>query len=164
MATLSEKQEEKRSTVWSTRAVEKYIDDIDSGIERKGECPLFNGSKKYRKANLLFEYTQEEVAELLKCKNDVRYFANHYAWVKNAAEGGAVAPITLRDYQEDVLDVIDNNRFSIILASRQSGKCCEYSTLVETENGNVQMGDMLECNNSFLSKIKRFLYKIYHRL
>lgn len=158
-------KEQANTTVWSSKSVAKYIDDIDAGIERKGESPFFMGNKKYRKANLLFEYTQEEVAELLKCKNDVRYFANHYAWVKNAAEGGAVAQITLRDYQEDVLNVIDENRFSIILASRQSGKCSIHSTIIDTENGEKRaIGEVFDDGDTFLSKIKRFLYKIYSRL
>lgn len=163
MAALNEKQS--ATVVWTTKSVEKYTDDIDSGIERKGECPFFMGNKKYRKANLLFEYTQEEVEIMLRCKNDVRYFANHFAWVKNAAEGGAVSQITLRDYQEDVLNVIDQNRFSIILASRQSGKCSIHSTIIDTENGEKRaIGEVFDDGNTFLSRVKRFLYKIYSRL
>lgn len=155
-------KEQANTTVWSSKSVAKYIDDIDAGIERKGESPFFMGNKKYRKANLLFEYTQEEVGELLKCKNDVKFFANKYAYCKNAAEGGAVAPITLRDYQEDVLNVIDENRFSIILASRQSGKCSIHSTVIDTGNGEKRaIGEVFDDGDAFLSMVKCFLYKLH---
>lgn len=154
-------------TVWSTKAVKQYEEDLDNGIERK-DNPFYYGNCTLRRANLLYEYTQEEINELIKCKNDVNYFANHYAYTKSAATG-TLEHITMRDYQEDMLNTINDNRFTIIVASRQSGKCSIGNEYVELESGEkVKLIDLFtEHHKNFfyklISKSKRLLYKVYER-
>jgi hypothetical protein len=114
-----------QAKIWSTKAVLQYEDDVTNGIERK-DNPFFFGNVQQRKANLLFEYTQEEIMELMRCKQDVNYFANNYAYTKSP-KTGALEQITLRDYQEDLLNTVNDNRFTIILSSRQSGKTVSSS-------------------------------------
>lgn len=154
-------------TVWSTKAVKQYEEDLDNGIERK-DNPFYYGNCTLRRANLLYEYTQEEINELIKCKNDVNYFANHYAYTKSAATG-TLEHITMRDYQEDMLNTINDNRFTIIVASRQSGKCSSGDTMVcvVDEDGtykDVCFVDMFPAKNTLLDRIKKWLYKIYSKL
>lgn len=125
MAQQSREEAKHQITTWSTKAVNQYLNDLDNGIERH-DSPFYFGNTQLRRPNLLFEYTQEEINELVKCKNDVTYFANHYAYTMNPSTG-ALNLITLRDYQEDLLRTINDNRFSVIVASRQSGKTISSS-------------------------------------
>ena len=66
------------------------------------------------------EYTPEMVEEYMKCKNDVMYFINHYYYIVDLDKG--LTQIDLWDFQYDFIDHINDNRFSIVLASRQVGK------------------------------------------
>jgi len=125
MAARQTQQQAQQTSVWSTKAIQQFTDDLNNGIERK-DNPYYFGNTYLRKPNLLYEYTQQEIDELVKCKNDVNYFANHYAYTMSPTTG-ALEPITLRDYQEDLLHTITDNRFTVILSSRQSGKTVSSS-------------------------------------
>lgn len=168
MAQANREEAKHQITTWSTKAVNQYLADLDNGIERH-DSPFYFGNTQLRRPNLLFEYTQEEINELVKCKNDVTYFANHYAYTMNPSTG-ALNLITLRDYQEDLLKTINDNRFSVIVASRQSGKCSIGNEYVELEDGRkVKLIDIfVESNQNvfyrIVSRIKRFLYRIYSKL
>lgn len=65
-------------------------------------------------------YTKKEIDEYVKCSNDVCYFAKKYIKVIHIDKG--LVPFDLYPYQEKMLKHFDNNRFSIVLACRQSGK------------------------------------------
>lgn len=125
MAQTAKQEAKQQAIVWSTKAIKLYEEDINNGIERK-ETPFYFNNPQLRRPNLLFEYTQEEMMELVKCKNDVNYFANHYAYSKSPTTG-ALEQITLRDYQENLLHTISDNRFTIIVSARQSGKTVSSS-------------------------------------
>lgn len=160
---MAEKQEIKEKiTTWSTKSVNDYVNDIDNGIERR-ESPFYYGDQQLRKPHLLFEYTQDEINELVQCKNSVNYFANHYAYTMNPSTG-ALNLITLRDYQEDLLNTINDNRYTVIVAARQSGKCVSHNTEIETSEGKKCIGDLFEEKHTFLSRIHKFLLKIYSKL
>lgn len=169
MATKAVTEQDKHKiTVWSTKAVNDYLNDIDNGIERK-DSPFLYGNTQLRKPNLMFEYTQEEIEIIMRCKNDINYFANHYAYTMNPSTG-SLNLITLRDYQEDLLNTINDNRFTVIVASRQCGKCSVGNECVELENGKtVKLIDLFDENDKnlfyrIISKIKRWLYKVYEKL
>jgi hypothetical protein len=57
---------------------------------------------------------------------DVTHFANNYCKVK--VEDGTYKIIKLRDYQYEILEMFDENKFNILMASRQIGKCMEHTT------------------------------------
>ena len=126
MATKAVTEQDKHKiTVWSTKAVNDYLNDIDNGIERK-DSPFLYGNTQLRKPNLMFEYTQEEIETIMRCKNDINFFANNFAYTMNPSTG-SLNLITLRDYQEDLLNTINDNRFTVIVASRQCGKTISSS-------------------------------------
>lgn len=126
MATKAVTEQDKHKiTVWSTKAVNDYLNDIDNGIERK-DSPFLYGNTQLRKPNLMFEYTQEEIEIIMRCKNDINFFANKFAYTMNPSTG-SLNLITLRDYQEDLLNTINDNRFTVIVASRQCGKTISSS-------------------------------------
>lgn len=80
----------------------------------------YRGSKNVPVAGAQFEFTAAMVEELRKCKDDVIYFAENYFYIVNLDEGKE--KIKLYDAQKNMLLNMVNNRFSVNLASRQSGK------------------------------------------
>lgn len=65
-------------------------------------------------------YTQEEVSEYVKCMENPAYFARKYVKVINLDRG--LVPFELYPYQEKMFEHFRKNRFSVVLACRQSGK------------------------------------------
>ena len=105
--------------VWSTKSVNDLVLAMDQGYRPKVALPFYEGKQFLRKGNIVFEYTDEEIAELAKCASDIVYFAETYAVVMTD-EG--VQQVELRDYQKQLLRDFQHNRFNVVLASRQMGK------------------------------------------
>ena len=108
-----------QSFSWSTEKIYELIAALDEGYKPKGGTPFYDGNPDLKKGNIVWEYTEEELRELKKCATDIVYFANHYCTVMTD-EG--LRTIQLRDYQVEMLQHFQENRFSICLASRQIGK------------------------------------------
>jgi hypothetical protein len=108
--------------IWDTISVEKAQNDVLSGVYLSSYLnPFFEPNKiDLKKNNLAFNYTIEEIEEVIKCKDDVMYFAENYCKIKT--EDGTYKQAKLRDYQKDILNNFKNNRFNVVLASRQQGK------------------------------------------
>ena len=104
--------------VWTTEKVNQLLENIDAGVDVK-TTPFWDGKPEWRSANIVYEYTAEEMEEIQRCAKDVIYFANNYCF-SMTDEG--VKNITLRDYQEDVLRDFQDNRFCVFLSPRQVGK------------------------------------------
>ena len=66
------------------------------------------------------DWTQEKVGEYAKCMADPSYFARTHLKVINLDDG--LVPFDLYPYQEKMFSHFNDNRFSIVLACRQSGK------------------------------------------
>ena len=106
---------------WSTIKVERFLDMVENGEAELRKGPFYNNNSMYRKANAVFEYTNEEIREIARCAKDIKYFAERYASVMT---DDGVQVIKLRDYQENIVAGFakPENRFNILLASRQVGK------------------------------------------
>lgn len=65
-------------------------------------------------------FTKDQFQEYVKCMNDPAYFAKKYVKVINLDRG--LVPFDLYPYQKNMFDHFNSNRFSIVLACRQSGK------------------------------------------
>ena len=90
-------------------------------------------------AEAQFEWTPERIRELKKCKENLLYFAENYFYIINLDEGKQ--KIKLHSYQKKALRMIRDNRFSLFLFSRQSGKCLTMNTLCKVRNkktGEIQ--------------------------
>lgn len=105
--------------VWSTKNVNDYITAVDKGYRPNVSSPFYEGKQHLRKGNVVFEYTDEEIREIARCANDIVYFAEKYAVVMTD-EG--IQRVKLREYQKQMLANLQNERFNIVLASRQMGK------------------------------------------
>lgn len=65
-------------------------------------------------------WSSEEIREYAKCMKDPVYFAKKYLKVISLDEG--LVDFDLYPYQEEMFHHFNDNRFSIVLACRQSGK------------------------------------------
>lgn len=142
-------------------------------ILKRYEKIWFSNLRGIRKSNLVFAMTDMEFEEYIKCKINIHYFAENYCQIKR--EDGSIGPMTLRDYQKDIIDLYTKNPRSILMASRQTGKCMTFTTeiIVLSENGKyrkIPIGllyyneIMKERKLTFLENIKMFLYNILYKL
>lgn len=110
-----------KQIIWTTKMVEIAKEKIGNGfVLSRIENPFFDNIVGLRKPGLTFKMSSLEVDEYIKCKMDIQYFAEEYCWVKG--EKGEPVKLVLRDYQKEILDNFFNNRFNILMASRQTGK------------------------------------------
>ena len=67
-----------------------------------------------------YRLTKKQVrAEILKCGQDPKYFINNYVKISHATKG--LLPFKLYDFQEDVVENLQDYRFNIVLKARQLG-------------------------------------------
>ena len=109
--------------------IDEAAEKINNGfVLSRIENPFYENTIGLRKAGLTFRMSAAEIDEYVKCKMDVHYFAEKYCWVKG--EKGEPVKLKLRDYQQEILDNFFNNRFNILMASRQTGKTISSSIMM----------------------------------
>ena len=67
-----------------------------------------------------FEWTPQMIADLKKCKENILHFAENHFYIVNADEGRIKIP--LHSFQKKALRMIRDQRFILLLFSRQVGK------------------------------------------
>jgi hypothetical protein len=78
------------------------------------------GNPNVRGADEVTEWSKEKILEYKECSENPVYFAQTYCKIISLDEG--LVPFMLYDYQKQMFDHFNDNRFSIVLACRQSGK------------------------------------------
>jgi len=78
------------------------------------------GNANLKPSGIEINYTKEQVKEYLKCSQDPNYFIKQYVKIVSLDEG--LVPFNLYEYQENIVDIVHNNRFVIAKLPRQSGK------------------------------------------
>ena len=78
------------------------------------------GNPNVKRDGVEQEWTQEEIKEYAKCMKNPSYFARTYLKVISLDKG--LVPFDLYPYQEEMFKHFNDNRFSVVLACRQSGK------------------------------------------
>lgn len=140
---------------------------------KRHEKIWFSNVRGVRKPYLTFAMTDQEFEEYIKCKINIHYFAENYCQIKR--EDGSIGPMKLRDYQKDIIDLYTKNPRSILMASRQTGKCNTFITNMLVKNNDntftrMSIGQMYyneiekDRKLTLLEKIKNFLYKIIYKL
>ena len=81
---------------------------------------VYLGNPNLKKANTAIEFTQENILEFLKCKDDPVYFANKYIKIVSLDEG--LVNFNLYPFQEKLVRNFHENRFNICKMPRQTGK------------------------------------------
>jgi hypothetical protein len=112
---------QERQMIFTTKLVDEATDKINDGIViKRYQNPWLKSEVGLRRAGVAFKMSAEEQAEYIKCALDIDHFVEKYCMVKR--EDGSIGNISLRDYQKEILNNFVNNRFNILMASRQVGK------------------------------------------
>lgn len=85
------------------------------------------GNPNIKRDGVEHSFTQSELEEYLKCKANPEYFAEKYIKVIHIDHG--LVPFKPYPYQKELFKSFNENRFSVVLACRQSGKSistCAY--------------------------------------
>ncbi len=102
---------------------------------------VYLGNPNLKKANTPIEFTEENIREYLKCKEDPVYFAKNYIKIVTLDHG--LQPFDLYDFQEKLINNFHNNRFNICKMPRQTGKSTtvvSYLLHYAVFNDNVNIG------------------------
>lgn len=155
-----------RKVVFSTKRIEEINKLLDEGVIPKGyENPYADNILGVRKPDITFAMTKDEQDEYIKSAIDVTYFSK-YCSVKQ--EDGRYKPIKLREYQYDIINMYQKNKYSILLSSRQIGKCVEFDTDVFIEGvGSVKVYDLWykSIGKTYLiGRLKYMIYKMIDKL
>ena len=78
------------------------------------------GNPLLKKSNVPVNWSKENILEYQKCMEDPIYFIKNYIKIVSLDEG--LVPFRLYDFQENIVETIHNDRFTICKMPRQSGK------------------------------------------
>ena len=101
---------------------------------------VYLGNPNLKKANTQIEFTEEQIIEFLKCKEDPVYFARNYIKIVSLDEG--LVPFDMYKFQEKLIQNFHDNRFNICKMPRQTGKsttCVSYLLHYAVFNDNVNI-------------------------
>lgn len=177
-----------KRVIWSSNALNLALEGIKQGRKLVAN-PFYENNTKLLKGDLVFDRTQEEIQEWLRCKNDIIYFVEKYCKLMTP-EG--IKNVKLRDYQVNYLRHLMDHRLSIYLACRQCGKCVTLLSFVKlkmnldifnhiddrlknrliscyydnvSDSFNMPLYELLNLfDKSFTWKLKYPLYKLLHKL
>ena len=102
---------------------------------------IYLGNPNLKKANTAIEFTEDQIREFLRCKEDPVYFAKNYVKIVSLDEG--LVPFKPYDFQEKLINNFHNNRFNICKMPRQTGKsttCVSYLLHYAVFNDSVNIG------------------------
>ena len=155
---------EKYVNVLTTKKVDEILNKQNHGEKlHLTEKIWFNNEVGVRRAKLQFAQTRREIDEYTKCKLNIQYFAEKYCKIKR--EDGTIGPMQLRDYQKQIIDLFTKNSYSILMASRQTGKTISAAiTILHYCLFNKDKGVMIVANKGttvieIVDKIKN-IYKL----
>ena len=78
------------------------------------------GNPQLKAAFVPVEFTEDQVKEYIKCKDNPTHFISNYVQIVDVDKG--LVPFELRDYQKNMVDTFSDQRFVICKMARQSGK------------------------------------------
>ena len=104
---------------------------------------------------------QRQVQEIIKCGKDPNYFFKNYLKIQHPVRG--LIPFETYDFQDDCIEHFIDNRFNIVLKSRQLG----LSTLVaaysvwmaifQREKNILIIATKLSVAQNFIVKVKTMI-------
>lgn len=167
---------EASKVVWSTKSLNAAVDALKKGLPLKAN-PFCGTNTMLLKPDLVYKRTEEEVEDYIKCMQDPLYFAEKCFLMTPKG----LQPVKMRDYQKEYLTNLKENRFNILLACRQAGKChlidsqivvrINYTDITDDIlekfhyyyiSDNIYKLPMFEIYNLYIKQ--NFLWKIKYRL
>ena len=101
---------------------------------------IYLGNPNLKKANTPHEFTEDQVIEFIRCKNDPVYFARNYIKIVSLDYG--LVNFDMYPFQEKLIQNFHDNRFNICKMPRQTGKsttCISYLLHYAVFNDNVNI-------------------------
>jgi hypothetical protein len=101
---------------------------------------IYLGNPNLKRANTQIQFTQEQIIEFLKCKEDPVYFARNYIKIVTLDHG--LQPFKMYPFQEKLIKNFHDHRFNICKMPRQTGKsttCVSYLLHYAVFNDNVNI-------------------------
>ncbi len=99
--------------------IESNLDDINTD-DILVDASFYKGNENLLRGNSQFKWTDQMIDELKLCNKSILHFAENYFYITTLDEGKK--KIELYKYQKRLLKAFKNNRFNVVLSSRQSGK------------------------------------------
>lgn len=93
---------------------------MPSILTNKKKKQTYLGDSLLKAPGVDFEWTQEDLDEYEKCHDDVEYFIENYLKIIDIDKG--IVPFKMYDYQKEIIELYDKERFVILKLPRQSGK------------------------------------------
>ncbi|HIJ11804.1 TPA: terminase [Candidatus Woesearchaeota archaeon] len=84
------------------------------------KSPEYLGNKNLKASGVHVDFTKDQIEEYMKCSKDPVYFIHKYIKIVSLDEG--LVPFNLWDFQEEIVNIIRDNRFVIAKLPRQTGK------------------------------------------
>ena len=139
--------------VFSPTDVAPEVEDVDKEFKT---INCYNNNISIMKSGIEFPYTEAQLAELKKCKNDILYFIVNYCKIVTLKHG--VQKFKLFQYQKNAIKVMHENRFSIFKFPRQMGKPLDGETPILTTNGfkllkDIKINDCVYNENNMPTKV-----------
>ena len=100
----------------------------------------YKGNQQLKRNHVALEFSKEEIEDYIKSSKDIVYFTEKFIKIVHPDSG--LIPLNLHDYQKDMLIHLNENRNSVLLASRQVGKC--FSGDININVRNKKTGEILE--------------------
>lgn len=151
-----------KRVIWSSRALNLAFEGLKQGRKLVAN-PFYENNTKLLKGDLVFDRTEEEIAEWLRCKNDIIYFVEKYCQLMTP-EG--IQHVKLRDYQKNYLKHLMDNRLSIYLACRQCGKTTTSAVfmlhyiLFNVDKNALVLGNKRKTAGEILDKAKKIYLEL----
>lgn len=87
---------------------------------QKVDTDVYRGNSLLKRVGTPVEITPERREEYKKCAVDPIYFTRKYVKIIHVDYG--LVPFNLYDYQEDMMNSMNHNRYTVITTARQTGK------------------------------------------
>lgn len=151
-----------RRVIWSSSVLEAALKGLEQG-KKLVSNPFYENNTHLLKGDLVYERTDDEIDEWIRCKNDIIYFVEKYCKLMTP-EG--IKNVKLRDYQQRYLNHLVKNRLSIYLACRQCGKTTTSAVfmlhyiLFNTDKNALVLGNKRRTAIEILDKAKKIYLEL----
>lgn len=151
-----------RRVIWSSAVIDAALKGIEQG-KKLVSNPFYENNTHLLKGDLVFERTDEEIEEWIRCKSDIIYFVEKYCKLMTP-EG--IKNVKLREYQTHYLQHLMDNRLSIYLACRQCGKTTTSAVfmlhyiLFNTDKNALVLGNKRKTAIEILDKAKKIYLEL----
>jgi hypothetical protein len=113
------------------------IPDVPELIE---SVPRYKNNAKLKAAGAKIPLTVEQARELKRIALDPIYFIENYIKIISIDDG--YVPFKLYPYQKDLVKILHENRKTVALFPRQSGKCVSHREMITVRNKKT--GEVME--------------------